>query len=184
VTAPAAPSSSPVPSSSSSTYRVRPARPADVRGIRDLVQPYADERILLAKEWVGYYESVQEFHVAEAGDGSLIGCGALHVMWQDLAEVRTLAVARQWRGRGVGHALLEALTGRARELELSRLFCLTFEVDFFAAHGWGEIEGAAVPPEVYAELLRSHDDGVAEFLDLARVKPNTLGNTRMIVDLA
>lgn len=182
MTAPAAPSSPPAPSSSS--YRVRPARPADVRGIRDLVQPYADERILLAKEWVGYYESVQEFHVAEADDGSLIGCGALHVMWQDLAEIRTLAVARQWRGRGVGHALLEALTERARELGLSRLFCLTFEVDFFAAHGWGTIDGAAVPPEVYAELLRSHDDGVAEFLDLARVKPNTLGNTRMIVDLA
>ena len=164
-------------------FRIRPALPADVRGIRALVQPYAEERILLAKEWVGYYEAVQEFHVAETPDGALIGCGALHVMWQDLAEIRTLAVAREWRGRGVGHALLEALTERARELGLSRLFCLTFEVDFFAAHGWGEVAGPAVPPEVFAELLRSHDDGVAEFLDLARVKPNTLGNTRMIVQL-
>ena len=144
MTAPAAPSSPSAPSSSS--YRVRPARPADVRGIRDLVQPYADERILLAKEWVGYYESVQEFHVAEADDGTLIGCGALHVMWQDLAEIRTLAVAREWRGRGVGHALLEALTERAGELGLSRLFCLTFEVDFFAAHGWGEqVPGEDLP---------------------------------------
>jgi amino-acid N-acetyltransferase len=104
-------------------------------------------------------------------------------MWQDLAEIRTLAVAREWRGRGVGHALLEALTVRARELGLRRLFCLTFEVDFFAGHGWGQVAGPAVPPEVFAELLRSHDDGVAEFLDLARVKPNTLGNTRMIVEL-
>lgn len=171
------------PAADRPAFRVRPALPADVRGIRALVQPYADERILLAKEWVGYYESVQEFQVAEAADGTLIGCGALHVMWQDLAEIRTLAVARQWRGRRVGHALLEALTARARELRLRRLFCLTFEVDFFAAHGWGEIAGPAVDPEVYAELLRSHDDGVAEFLDLARVKPNTLGNSRMIVDL-
>jgi amino-acid N-acetyltransferase len=179
----AAPSSSAPAASGPASYRVRPARPADVRAIRDLVQPYADERILLAKEWVGYYEAVQEFVVAEAEDGTLIGCGALHVMWQDLAEIRTLAAARAWRGRGVGHALLEALTERARDLGLRRLFCLTFEVDFFAAHGWGTIDGAAVPPEVYAELLRSHDDGVAEFLDLARVKPNTLGNTRMIVDL-
>lgn len=180
MTDPAAPST---PAAPTLAYRVRPARPADVRGIRDLVQPYADERILLAKELVGYYEAIQEFQVAEAEDGTLIGCGALHVMWQDLAEIRTLAVARQWRGRGVGHALLEGLTARAEDLGLSRLFCLTFEVDFFAAHGWGTIPGAAVPPEVYAELLRSHDDGVAEFLDLARVKPNTLGNTRMIVDL-
>jgi amino-acid N-acetyltransferase len=182
VTDPAAPSTPATPPDQPG-YRVRPARPADVRGIRDLVQPYADERILLAKELVGYYEAIQEFQVAEAPDGTLIGCGALHVMWQDLAEIRTLAVARQWRGRGVGHALLEGLTERGRELGLSRLFCLTFEVDFFAAHGWGTIAGPAVPPEVYAELLRSHDDGVAEFLDLARVKPNTLGNTRMIVDL-
>ncbi len=87
---------------------MRPALPADVRAIADLVAPYATERILLAKEMVGYYESVQEFLVAEA-DGEVIGCGALHVMWQDLAEVRTLAVAPRWRGAGVGHALLDAL---------------------------------------------------------------------------
>jgi amino-acid N-acetyltransferase len=161
---------------------VRPALPADVRAIRDLVAPYADERILLAKEMVGYYESVQEFLVAEAG-GELVGCGALHVLWEDLAEVRTLAVAPQWRGRGVGHALLAGLLDRARALGLRRLFCLTFEVDFFRAHGFHVIEGTPVPTDVYAELLRSHDDGVAEFLDLARVKPNTLGNTRMLVEL-
>lgn len=164
-------------------FLVRPALPADVRGIRGLVQPYADERILLAREWVGYYESVQEFQVAQEPDGTLIGCGALHVLWEDLAEVRTLAVSRTWRGHGVGHTLLESLTDQARALGLSRLFCLTFEVDFFVAHGWAPIDGTAVSPDVYTELLRSHDDGVAEFLDLARVKPNTLGNTRMMLHL-
>lgn len=170
-------------------FHVRPARPADVRAIRELVEPYASERILLAKEWVGYYEAVQEFQVAEApapgagGAPSVVGCGALHVMWQDLAEIRTLAVDRSWRGRGVGHALLDALVDRARDLGLRRLFCLTFEVDFFTAHGFHVIDGTPVTPDVYAELLRSHDDGVAEFLDLARVKPNTLGNTRMLIEL-
>ncbi|AEE47626.1 amino-acid N-acetyltransferase [Cellulomonas fimi] len=163
--------------------RVRAALPADVRAIRALVEPYAEQRILLAKEWVGYYEAVQEFVVAEAPDGTVVGCGALHVMWQDLAEVRTLAVDPAYRGRGVGHLLLDALVGRARDLGLRRLFCLTFEVAFFEAHGFHAIEGTPVTPEVYAELLRSHDDGVAEFLDLARVKPNTLGNTRMLVEL-
>ncbi|MDM8084792.1 amino-acid N-acetyltransferase [Cellulomonas cellasea] len=164
--------------------RVRAALPADVRTIRDLVQPYATERILLAKEWVGYYEAVQEFVVAESpDDGAVVGCGALHVMWQDLAEVRTLAVDPAWRGRGVGHLLLDALLDRARDLGLRRVFCLTFEVDFFAAHGFAPIDGTPVTPDVYAELLRSHDDGVAEFLDLARVKPNTLGNTRMLIEL-
>lgn len=162
---------------------VRPALPADVRAIRDLVEPYAAERILLAKEMVGYYEAVQEFLVAEADGGGLVGCGALHVMWDDLAEVRTLAVDPAWRGRGVGHRLLEGLIERARSLGLRRLFCLTFEVEFFRAHGFQVIQGTPVPTDVYAELLRSHDDGVAEFLDLARVKPNTLGNTRMLVEL-
>lgn len=60
------------------------------------------------------------------------------------------------------------------------MFCLTFETAFFARHGFVEIEGTPVEPEVYAEMLRSHDEGVAEFLDLARVKPNTLGNSRML----
>jgi len=169
---------------------VRAARAADVRVIRSLVQPYADERILLAKEWVGYYEALQEFVVAEApagdepGEPAVVGCGALHVLWQDLAEIRTLAVDPALRRQGVGHVLLEALVERARTLGLTRLFCLTFEVDFFASHGFRAIDGTPVTPEVYAELLRSHDDGVAEFLDLARVKPNTLGNTRMLIELA
>ncbi len=145
--------------------------------------PYADERILLAKELVAYYESVQEFVIAEDATGQMIGCGALHVMWIDLAEIRTLAVHKAWLGRGVGSALMEVLMDRARGLGLRRLFCLTFEVDFFTRHGFRPIAGTPVDKEVYAELLRSHDDGVAEFLDLARVKPNTLGNTRMLADL-
>jgi amino-acid N-acetyltransferase len=176
---------------------VRAALPADVRAVRALVEPYAERRILLAKEMVGYFEAVQEFVVAEAperpaehGDGAdggrpggVVACGALHVMWDDLAEIRTLAVHPDWVGQGLGHAVVEALLDRARALGLARVFCLTFEVEFFRRHGFEEIEGTPVAPEVYAELLRSHDDGVAEFLDLARVKPNTLGNTRMLLTL-
>ncbi|MFP5334730.1 MAG: amino-acid N-acetyltransferase [Actinomycetes bacterium] len=158
---------------------VRRARTKDVRGIRDLVQPLAEQRVLIAKEAVAYYEALQEFRVAEV-DGRLAGCGALHVMWEDLAEVRTLAVDPRHRGRGVGGALLERLLDDARELGVQRVFTLTFEVAFFARHGFEVIDGTPVAPEVYLELLRSHDDGVAEFLDLARVKPNTLGNTRML----
>lgn len=150
-----------------------------MRAIRALVSPLADRRVLIAKEAVAYYEGLQEFVVAER-EGEVVGCGALHVMWEDLAEVRTLAVSPSVLGQSVGHELLGALVERARSLGVARLFCLTFEVHFFLAHGFTVIEGTPVEPDVFAELLRSHDDGVAEFLDLARVKPNTLGNTRML----
>ena len=101
-------------------------------------------------------------------------------MWEDLGEVRTLAVDEEWLGHGVGHALLDALESDARDLGLTRLFCLTFEVGFFGRHGFEDMGSETVDPEVYGELVRSHDEGVAEFLDLARVKQNTLGNTRML----
>ena len=158
---------------------VRRARAGDVRAIRALVEPLTATRVLVAKDAVAYYESLQQFRVVE-DDGRVVGCGALHVMWEDLAEVRTLAVHPSASGQGVGGQVLEALLDDARDLGIKRVFCLTFEVDFFKRHGFETIDGQAVEPEVYAELLRSYDEGVAEFLDLERVKPNTLGNTRML----
>ncbi len=165
----------------SPSFSIRPARTSDVAAIRALVAPLADERVLVAKETVAYYEGLQEFRIAEDGDGTVLGCGALHVMWEDLAEVRTLATAESAKGRGVGTALVERLLADAAALGVRRVFCLTFEVDFFRKRGFEVMQDQSpVDPEVYSQLLRSHDEGVAEFLDLARVKPNTLGNTRMI----
>ena len=156
------------------------ARTADVREIRQLVEPEVAKRTIISKDAVAYYEALQEFRVARDETGRLVGCGALHVLWEDLAEVRTLAVDAAAMGRGIGGAILERLLEDARELGIERVFCLTFETSFFAGHGFEVIEGTPVEPEVYAELLRSYDIGVAEFLDLERVKPNTLGNTRML----
>jgi amino-acid N-acetyltransferase len=163
-----------------SPFVVRRARTSDVPWIQSLAAPLVAQRILLGKENVSVYEAVQEFRIVEDADGTPIGCGALHVMWQDLGEIRTLAVNDEWLGKGVGHALMLRLEADARELGLSRLFCLTFEVDFFSRHGFTEVSDEIIDPVVYAELARSNDEGVAEFLDLARVKPNTLGNTRML----
>jgi amino-acid N-acetyltransferase len=161
---------------------IREARTQDVTAIHSLVDAYTTDRILLAKATVTLYEDVQEFYVAEV-DGVVTGCGALHVLWEDLAEVRTLAVSPAFRGRGLGHLLLERLVRQARELGVTRLFTLTFEVDFFARHGFAEIEGIPVSPHVFEQLLQSYDEGVAEFLGLERVKPNTLGNSRMLLRL-
>ncbi|MCU0266491.1 MAG: amino-acid N-acetyltransferase [Actinomycetia bacterium] len=161
---------------------VREARTSDVRAVRALVDLYAAERILLSKATVTLYEDVQEFYVAEVA-GEVVGCGALHVLWEDLAEVRTLAVDPAHRRHGVGHLLLERLLEQARHVGVRRVFVLTFETHFFTAHGFREIAGTPVEHAVFEQLLQSYDEGVAEFLDLERVKPNTLGNSRMLLHL-
>ncbi|KXF86784.1 N-acetylglutamate synthase [Rhodococcus ruber Chol-4] len=160
---------------------VRRARTGDIPEIKRLVDIYAG-KILLEKNLVTLYESVQEFWVAETA-GTVVGCGALHVLWSDLGEIRTVAVDPRVKGRGVGHLVVSHLIDVARDLELERLFVLTFEVEFFGRHGFTEIDGTPVTAEVYAEMCRSYDTGVAEFLDLSYVKPNTLGNTRMLLSL-
>jgi amino-acid N-acetyltransferase len=162
------------------TVTVRAAVTADVLAIRNLVENYAgDGPRLLRKNTVTLYEDVQEFYVA-VQDEKIIGCGALHVMWHDLGEIRTVAVDPTIKGQGIGSQILNALTERALNLGISKLFCLTFETTFFARHGFNPIEESPVDASTYAELLLSGDQGVAEFLDLEHVKPNTLGNTRML----
>lgn len=158
---------------------IRPAKTSDIKRIREMIDEYALQRRLLSKETVTLYEDVQEFTVAEL-NGEVVGCGALHTLWEDLAEVRTMAVQEGLRKQGIGHMILDRIITRAIEIGVKRLFCLTFETDFFAKHGFAPIEGTPVAPEVYQELLRSYDEGIAEFLDLESVKPNTLGNTRML----
>ena len=160
---------------------VRRARTSDVPAIKDLVDIYAG-KILLEKNLVNLYEAVQEFWVGEV-DGEIVGCGALHVLWADLGEVRTVAVHPKVRGRGVGHRLVTQLLDVARDLHLQRIFVLSFETDFFSRHGFAEIAGTPVTAEVYEEMCRSFDTGMAEFLDLSYVKPNILGNTRMLLSL-
>jgi amino-acid N-acetyltransferase len=188
-------------------YTVRSARTSDVRGIRHLIDANVASGRLLDKATVTLYEDIQEFIVTEPGaagggavrpgqapaagaadpgaadSGGVVGCGALHVMWEDLAEIRTVAVHEDFQGEGVGHLIVEALLARAQEIGVSRVFVLTFAEKFFASLGFEAISGEAASPEVYAELLRSYDEGVAEFLGLDRVKPNTLGNTRMLLRL-
>ncbi len=160
---------------------LRRARTSDVPAIKRLVDTYAG-KILLEKNLVTLYEAVQEFWVAEH-DGEVVGCGALHVLWSDLGEVRTVAVAPAMTGQGIGHAIVDQLLRVARDLQLQRLFVLTFETEFFARHGFTEIEGTPVTAEVFDEMCRSYDIGVAEFLDLSYVKPNILGNSRMLLVL-
>ncbi len=167
----------PSPAGSDSVV-VRRARVSDVRRVKELVDCYAGP-ILLEKSLANLFEDVTEFWVAEV-DGQVQGCGALHVLWEDLGEIRTVATNPELRGRGIGSALCRTVIAEAQRLGIARLFVLTFEVSFFAGLGFEPISELGLSPEGFAELRRSYDAGVAEFLDLPYVKPNTLGNTRML----
>jgi amino-acid N-acetyltransferase len=163
---------------------VHRAKVTDVRRIKDLVDAYAGP-ILLKKSLANLFEDVTEFWVAQTVDGpggsaTIVGCGALHVLWEDLGEIRTVATDPAARRHGVGRAVCTEIIHQARELGLHRLFVLTFEVEFFRSLGFEPIRELNLSREAYAELRSSYDRGVAEFLDLPYVKPNTLGNTRML----
>ena len=163
--------------------RVRAARTSDVKAIQEIRAPFVESRVLLGHESVSLYEAVQEYQVAVDDHDQVIGAGALHVMWEDLAEVRTVAVDPDLAGQGIGSLILTALLQRARDIGVKRVFCLTFAVPFFERHGFHEIDESPVDHNVYEQLLQSYDEGVAEFLGLERVKPNTLGNHRMLTIL-
>ena len=166
------------PAAGSTAVSVRAATTHDVPGIKALVDIYAG-KILLAKNLIDIYEALQEYVVVEV-DGQIVGCGALHVLWSDLGELRTVAVHPDNQGQRLGHKIVTTLLSKACALGLKRVFVLTFEVYFFARYGFEEIEGTPVSRPIYDQMLRSYDAGVAEFLDLSSVKPNTLGNTRML----
>lgn len=160
---------------------IRRAKVTDVRRIKELVDWYAGP-ILLEKSLANLFEDVTEFWVAEV-NGEVQACAALHVLWEDLGEIRTVATHPDLRGRGIGGQLCQWVMDEAREMGLTRLFVLTFEVSFFQGLGFEPISELGLSPEAFAELRRSYDAGVAEFLDLPYVKPNTLGNTRMLKQL-
>ena len=163
--------------------KVRAARTSDIEAILAIRMPLEGSAVLLGHEKVSFFEAVTEFVVAVDKNDAVIGAGALHVMWEDLAEVRSVVVAENHRSTGVGRAIMEALLQKANELGIKRVFCLTFEIEFFSKFGFFEISDVPVDEKTFSQMALSHDDGVAEFLDLARVKQNTLGNTRMLKTL-
>ena len=100
--------------------QIRPARTSDIKGIRKLIDSYSLQRRLLSKETVTLYETVQEFTVAIENE-EVVGCAGLHVLWEDLAEVRTVAVDERLRRHGIGQQLLEAVIERAKNLGIQRI---------------------------------------------------------------
>ena len=133
---------------------IRPARVGDVPVIHDLIRSFADRKLMIRRSLGELYEAVREFFVAVDDDGKILGCVALHVFWEDLAELKCLAVSERAQGRGVGRMLVEACWASARDLELKTVFTLTYVADFFEKCGYHRIEKAELPHKIWNECVR------------------------------
>lgn len=136
----------------SAPVTTRPAIVADSRRILDLVNQLALEGVMLPRSPASVIENIRDFTIAEK-DGEFAGCGALAIVWTDLAEVRSLAVHPKFQRLGVGRALVDALSAEARHLGLPRLFCFTYEPEFFGRLGFEEVAHEDMPHKVFNDCV-------------------------------
>jgi amino-acid N-acetyltransferase len=133
---------------------IRPARVGDVPSIQELIRTFADRKLMIRRSPGELYESIREFFVAVDDDGRIIGCAGLHVFWEDLAELKCLAVSEQAQGQGVGRRLVEACWASAADLEIKTVFTLTYVADFFERCGFHQIEKSELPHKIWNECVR------------------------------
>ena len=135
------------------TLQVERAAVTDVRAIHELVNGFARTGEMLPRTLAEIYESLRDFSVVRDGD-ALLGCGALHVMWEDLAEVRSLAVRSERQGEGLGAQLVRAHLQEARDLGLATAFALTYRPAFFERLGFAQADVMTLPRKVWNECYR------------------------------
>lgn len=132
---------------------IRKARLTDVKAVHRLINDYAVRGLLLPRSLNELYENIREYFVWEE-EGRIIGVCGLHVAWEDLAEVRSLAVAESAAGRGIGRALVEKCLEEARELAVPKVFALTYQEGFFAKMGFAEVDKQTLPQKIWADCLK------------------------------
>jgi amino-acid N-acetyltransferase len=132
---------------------IRKAQIADVKEIQKLLMTFANRGDMLSRSLSELYESLRDFYVVEEG-GVLLGAAALHIVWEDLAEVRSVAVTEDAGRKGIGSRLVQACIAEAREIGLKRIFCLTYKPDFFAKHGFLLVDKAELPHKVWGDCIK------------------------------
>lgn len=132
---------------------IRPARLADVRQIHQLLMKYSREGQLLGRSLVDIYEKIRDFYVYEER-GQIVGIGALAICWENLAEVRSLAVADGQQGKGIGRKIVETCLQDASEMGLKRVFALTYQPEFFKKLGFYDIEKSELPQKIWGDCLK------------------------------
>jgi amino-acid N-acetyltransferase len=134
---------------------MRKASVRDVKAIHRLLKKHSDRGELLPRPLSELYDQVRDFAVLEEENGGpLIGVCALHVCWEDLAEIRSLAVEERYQGQGIGTALVAEALAEARRLGVQRVFTLTYRPDFFAGHGFQVVDKASMPQKIWADCIR------------------------------
>jgi amino-acid N-acetyltransferase len=132
---------------------IRKAQISDVKDIQKLLTYFAGKGDMLSRSLSELYESIRDFYVA-ADEERLLGTAALHIVWEDLAEVRSVAVAEDSGKRGIGSQLVQACIAEAREIGLKRLFCLTYKPEFFARHGFRLVDKSELPHKVWGDCIK------------------------------
>ncbi|MDD5284492.1 MAG: N-acetyltransferase [Desulfuromonadaceae bacterium] len=132
---------------------IRKAEMGDVKDIQKLLTNYANRGDMLSRSLSELYESLRDFYVAVEGD-RLLGTAALHIVWDDLAEVRSVAVSEDAGRKGIGSRLVQACIAEAREIGLGRLFCLTYKPDFFAKFGFQLVDKSELPHKVWGDCIK------------------------------
>ena len=131
---------------------IRKARIQDVRQIQLLINRFAKQELMLPRSLSKVYESLRDFWVCRQNN-QVVACCALHIVWQDLAEIRSLAVKKPWQKRGIGRQLVKAAICEARELGCKSIFVLTYIPDYFKSLGFRKISRDKLPHKIWAECI-------------------------------
>jgi amino-acid N-acetyltransferase len=132
---------------------VEKAKISEVPGIHKLVNTFAGEGVMLARPLSEIYENIRDFVVVRKGK-RILGCAALHVMWSDLAEIKSVAVDKDMQGQGIGNLLVQAMIKDAVDLGIDTVFCLTYKPEFFKKMGLQEVEKMTLPQKIWTECYR------------------------------
>jgi len=133
---------------------IRKARMSDVKGIHQLIADYARKGDMLPRSLADIYENLRDYFVFEENDGELVGSAAIHIMWEDLAEVRSLAVRDGRMRRGVGTQLVESCISEAIVLGIGRVFALTYKPEFFEKLGFHIVDKSELPQKIWTDCLK------------------------------
>lgn len=131
---------------------IRKAKIKDIKQIQELINYFARQNIMLARSLNELYETIRDFWVKEE-KGRIIGCAGLHVSWDDLAEIKSLAVAKRYHGKGIGNELIEACLKEALALGAKKIFVLTYKPEYFKRFGFKRVKHNSLPHKIWAECI-------------------------------